>query len=148
MRRLLPKLFDMSKIQVSVMLLVMCSGVAFTANAQDPSKPWTKFTKSLAAMHEQRMKTLDYTTSERVGGYGGMKADPNFYTEVKYTERASGRLLARVKTENSPPKLLHVIELFFYRTIVPKLILCSSDAITPPSCLQLLQKVHRFQGQG
>jgi hypothetical protein len=74
----------------------------------------TKFAQSLEALHKKRITSLDYVTEERVGGYGGIKANPEFYREVRFNDRKSGRLLAVVAREIQPPNSLHFIEIYIH----------------------------------
>lgn len=102
------------KTHASILVLILSIGVSCQVYAQDRAQRWQQFSKSLAAMHEQRTRETKCATSETVGGYGGTIADPAFYTEVRYVEKATGRLLAQVKTENKPPHLPHVMQLYVY----------------------------------
>jgi len=75
---------------------------------------WNKFADNLYALHEQRLKGLDVYTEEEDGGYGGLDGDENFYHEVRYYDRKSGRLLSNIKRENKNPDNIHVMELYIY----------------------------------
>lgn len=87
---------------------------AHSASSADLAARWTKFAQALEALHKQRITSLDYVTEEKAGGYGGIRADPEFYREVKFNDRKSGRLLALVQREIQPPNSLHVIEIYIY----------------------------------
>jgi hypothetical protein len=87
---------------------------AHPASSADLAARWTKFAQALEALHQKRISLLDYVTEEKVGGYGGIRANPEFYREVRYNDRKSGRLLAIVQREIQPPNLLHTIELYIY----------------------------------
>lgn len=93
-------------------------GLAFAfahpASSADLAARWTKFAQALEALHKKRITSLDYVTEEKVGGYGGIRANPEFYREVRFNDRKSGRLLAIVQREIQPPNSLHSIELYIY----------------------------------
>jgi hypothetical protein len=96
------------------LLIMFCSFSTLAAEGYSRAERWTQFAQSLETLHEQRMKSLRYTTQESIGGYGGIRSDPEYYREVKYLEPGTGKLLAVVQRENNPKKLLHVIELYIY----------------------------------
>ena len=97
-----------------VLTLMLCSFPSHAAERYSRAERWTQFARSLEKLHEQRMKSLPYTTQESIGGYGGIRSDPEYYREVKYLEPGSGKLLAVVQRENNAGKLLHVIELYIH----------------------------------
>ena len=95
---------------IACLLLVSSQG----AIAQGPAERWTRFAQSLERLHQKRLDGMNISTETRVGGYGGIKANQAFYTETRYTDRDTGRLLAVMQRENNPAALLHTIELYVY----------------------------------
>lgn len=79
----------------------------------DKVRAWNQFAERLVRLHEARLEGRDIATTERVGGYAGANA-AEFYREVEYVERSSGRLLSRLQREIESPENLHVIEVFIY----------------------------------
>ena len=98
---------------ILLMLMALCP-VGHAAEPDGPAARWTQFAKALENLHEQRIQTLDHVTRESSGGYGGIRANPDFYHEVKYIDPESGNVLAIVQREKQSPNLLHVIELYIY----------------------------------
>jgi len=70
-----------------------------------------RFAESLLALHKRRAMEAEVNTTETAGGYYQM---PDFYREVRYTDAASGRLLAIIQWEAKNPDALHSIELFVH----------------------------------
>jgi hypothetical protein len=81
---------------------------------QGRSNTWNKFADNLYSLHQQVMKSHDTYTEEEDGGYGGLRGDLNFYHEVRYYDRKSGRLLSNIKRENKNPDNIHIMELYIY----------------------------------
>ena len=72
---------------------------------------WNRFAKAVLDLHQRRVAENDITTKEKLGGYAGM---PEFYREVEYRDKASGRLLSRIQWETENPDTPHVMEVFLH----------------------------------
>lgn len=76
---------------------------------------WNNFADNLYQLHQQLIAGRDIRTEEKVGGYGGVaRSYPDFYREVKYFHRASGRLVSIIQWEIENPEQIHTIEVFVY----------------------------------
>lgn len=76
---------------------------------------WNAFADKLYQLHTQLIAGRDIRTEEKVGGYGGVaRSYPDFYREVKYYHRASGRLLSTIQWELENPEQIHTIEVFIH----------------------------------
>ena len=72
---------------------------------------WNKFVDELYRLHERQIDGRKIKTTEQIDGYHMM---PEFYREVFYYDKDSGRLLSRVAWEREHPDRLHEIEVFVY----------------------------------
>ncbi len=72
---------------------------------------WNGFADALRAIHEQRLARGDVVTSEESGGYAN---HPDFYREVSYRDKHSGKLLSRIRWERTHPDRVHSIEVYEY----------------------------------
>ena len=83
---------------------------------EDPEhvRTWNRFADDLYRLHQQRVSGREIRTEESFGGYGGTVGDPEFYREVEYFDRATGRLLSRIQWERQNPDTIHVIEVFVH----------------------------------
>ena len=77
-------------------------------------RTWNRFADSLVKFHEYQLANHSVRTTEKNGGYGGLHDSDNFYREVHYYEKNSGKLLSRVQWEVENPETIHVIEVFVY----------------------------------
>jgi hypothetical protein len=72
---------------------------------------WNQFADRLQKLHEYQLQHHETYQKEGKGGYMG---NENFYREVKYFDKASGKLLSRVLWEVENPDQIHEIEVFLY----------------------------------
>ena len=73
---------------------------------------WNQFTDSLYRYHKKLIKDrVIRQGSYRIGGYSRL---PNFYKEVEYRDKKTGRLKSRIAWERKNPEKIHIIEIFFY----------------------------------
>ena len=93
---------------------VFAEATTFTEMMKQRSRQWNDFIDNIYKLHERRIKTMDYYTKESIGGYGGTTNDLQFYREVSYFEKDSGRPLSVIRWERKHPENLHGIELFVY----------------------------------
>ncbi|MHA1599163.1 MAG: tetratricopeptide repeat protein [Alphaproteobacteria bacterium] len=70
-----------------------------------------QFATSLLTLHTRRIEGRDIETATASGGYSGT---PDFYRETRYTDAATGNLLAIIQRETKKPDVVHAIELFVY----------------------------------
>ena len=74
-------------------------------------RTWNQFAAELYALHQQRIAGRGIEEKVRIGGYADL---PDFYKEISYVDKSSGRLLSRIQWERAHPDRVHVIEVFFY----------------------------------
>jgi hypothetical protein len=72
---------------------------------------WNRFADKMLGLHKQRIAEHDIRTSEKLGGYFRM---PEFYKEVKYIDKSSGRLISLVQWETQNPDQVHTMEIYFH----------------------------------
>jgi hypothetical protein len=72
---------------------------------------WNWFADAVLALHQQRIAGREIRTETRTGGYAHR---PDFYTETKYYDADSGRLLSIVQREREHPDRVHWIEVYSY----------------------------------
>mgnify|MGYP001820218046 FL=1 len=108
---------------------------------------WNKFVQDLYSFHKERIKKQEVSIEERIGGYGGVTNDLEFYREVRYYAKDSGRLLADIKWENRKPDNLHSIELYLYDD-KGRISRDYTAAYLPPyrnAPIQTLISIHRYK---
>lgn len=77
-------------------------------------RSWNRFADSLLKLHQYQLQQHNVRTTEESGGYGGLSSVPDYYREVSYYDKQSGKLLSRVQWEKDNPQVPHVIEVFVY----------------------------------
>jgi len=77
-------------------------------------KRWNQFADNIYTLHLALIENTDIRTEEEVGGYGGVNSG-DFYKEVRYFEKQSGRLLSIIQWELEQPDVIHSIEVFIYK---------------------------------
>jgi len=100
----------LSFISVFICLLT----VPAASQAADPSEIPRRFADNLYQLHQHIMSQHDVRTESEIGGYGGLRGDPNFYKEVRYFDKENDRLLSMIQWENKSPDNIHTIELNIY----------------------------------
>ncbi len=75
---------------------------------------WNRFADRLYEVHRKRVAAIPVRVEAREGGYGGDFSAGFRFVETSYFDRASGRLLDRIRVNKAKPKILHTIELNFY----------------------------------
>ncbi len=100
---------------VLCLILVLSPSVQVLAETTKPvnmhSLTWTAFAQDVYQAHLRGINSTDYLTEERLGGYAGM---PEFYRDVKYIAKASGRLLSHIQWERARPENIYSIEVYRY----------------------------------
>ena len=72
---------------------------------------WNQFAEQLYILHQHQISQHETTQKISTGGYFGSK---DFYREVRYSDKKSGRVLSRVLWEIENPENIHEIEVFIY----------------------------------
>lgn len=93
---------------------VMTPGFAAESGSlkSDPKQVKLKnqFVDAMYALHKKLVASHEVITSEKIGGYVG---NPEFYREVTYRDKKTGKMFSRIQWEKDNPETIHVIELFF-----------------------------------
>lgn len=79
--------------------------------ADEQLRVWNGFVESLRALHTRRVAEHDIVEAESLGGY---QLYPDFYREVNYTDKKTGKVLSQVQWERAHPDRIHNIALYFY----------------------------------
>lgn len=69
------------------------------------------FAENILRLHRRRLASGNVNETSQVGGYAGM---PGYYNEVEYRDRASRRLLSRIRWIREQPDTPQMIELFIH----------------------------------
>lgn len=91
-----------------ITLLCIASFSAFAAPGP------TDFHRGVYALHEQQIAQREIRTEEAAGSYEGAAAARYRYVETRYFDKASGRLLSRVRRDAALPELVHIAEVNIY----------------------------------
>lgn len=75
---------------------------------------WNAFAEALQQIHLQRLDTRSIRTTRDQGRYGGSLWGDVSYTETRFFDADSGRLLSRIRRDSLDPDRIHVIEVFIY----------------------------------
>ena len=70
---------------------------------------WNDFTDMVLDLHKQQIQGREIITTEVDGGY---LSNPEFYREVTYTDKKTGRILSIIQWESEHPDRVHSIEVF------------------------------------
>ena len=113
-------LMKLCKITVITLLSSVINTSLLASNDETPKgiikhhQLWNGFVDKLYQVHRKRLRDNDYYTFERVGGYGGLTNNLEYYREVRYYDRQSRRLLSTVKWANRYPFGIHMIDVSAY----------------------------------
>lgn len=101
-----------------VMLLVVCSVVATSVLAderlrvdQQQVNAWNEFAHSLYELQQTQISHHEIRTETSRGGYADQ---PDIYTETRYYDKQSNRLLSRVQRMNYDPRVVQLVEVNIY----------------------------------
>lgn len=73
-----------------------------------------EFHRAVYALHEQQIAQREIRTEEEQGNYEGAAAARYRYVDIRYYDKASGRLLSRVRRDAALPELIHISEVNVY----------------------------------
>ena len=113
-------LMKLCKITVITLLSSVINTSLLASNDETPTgiikhhQLWNGFVDKLYQVHRKRLRDNDYYTFERVGGYGGLTNNLEYYREVRYYDRQNRQLLSTVKWANRYPFGIHMIDLSAY----------------------------------
>ena len=80
-------------------------------NDNEHIRKWNAFAQNTLNLHKQLITSQDVIKKSTVGGYSHM---PDFYQENSYFNKATGKLLSRVRWNRNKIDELHTIEVFLY----------------------------------
>lgn len=107
---------------------------------------WNRFADKLMELHRQVISETEVRTTEKVGGY---YRQPDFYKEVHYFDKKSGRLLSKIQWEVKNPDLVHSMEVYIHdkqgRVIRDYLVAYLVDGRAAP--MQALINLHGYNGK-
>ena len=72
------------------------------------------FHRAVYALHEQQIAQHEIRTEEGKGAYEGAAAARYRYTDTRYFDSASGRLLSNVRRDAAKPEYVHIVEVYIY----------------------------------
>jgi hypothetical protein len=72
---------------------------------------WNVFVDHLLDLHKRQIKGREIKTTESVGGYAN---DPEFYREIIYRDKATGKVLSKLQWELENSNNLHSIQVNIY----------------------------------
>jgi len=75
------------------------------------SERWNWFVDAVYALHK---KQIGEKQPRVVTGTGGYFRQPDYYKEVKYFDKTSGRQVSTIQWEREHPERIHFIEVFVY----------------------------------
>lgn len=103
------------------------------------------FAENILRVHRHRLKTGDVRQTSRIGGYARM---PEYFNEVEYRDRATGRLLSRIRWIRDRPDTAQMLELFVHddkgRVSVDYYVSYLTDFRNAP--IYALVNVHSYDG--
>jgi len=105
----------------AVLALIVLSPTVWAASTEQSVhedrarvEKWNRFADRLYQVHLKRIAAIPVRTESHVGSYGGDFSAGFHFIETSYFDRASGRLLDRIRVNKAKPKVLHTIELNIY----------------------------------
>lgn len=133
--------------------LLPLTGVVSSADSGETMKvdsdhvnTWNQFSDKVIELHQQQIAGKEIVTTETLGGY---YSNPDFYREVTYTDKATGRVLSIIQWEKDHPDNVHSIEVFVYNE-AGKLVRDYSASYLPGSRhapVQTLINLHNYNGR-
>ena len=73
----------------------------------DMVNKWNQFVRNIYQLHIKQTKNKEINTSKRLGGY---YRQPDFFKEIKFTDKNSNILISRIEWETRQPDKIHSIE--------------------------------------
>ena len=104
----------------TVLMLIVCLALSINAVGKEEMtlktdkqqvKSWNLFADRLYQLHEAIIAQHEIRTESSHGGYA---EQPDVYTETRYFDKHSKRLLSRIQRMNDNPKLIQLIEINIY----------------------------------
>jgi len=109
-----PTLF---KIFFAILLLPL-STAAFSAKSEKRMKvdnqhvnAWNRFADQVLALHKRQIAGKQIEQTQVSGGYA---SNPDYYNEIIYTDKATGKVLSIIQWEKDSPDVVHSIEVFVH----------------------------------
>ena len=103
---------------ITLLSLLVASGISYAEEQADRMKEdkqhvnsWNAFAAANKKAHTKILATHDIIETSKTGGYHN---NPEYYREVTYTDKKTGRMLSRVQWETENQDTVHVMELFYY----------------------------------
>lgn len=72
---------------------------------------WNRFFDNIYVLHKRLIAGRKIETVSEIGGY---QRHPNFYKEIKYYDKETGKLISKIDWEVKNPKRIHAIEVYVY----------------------------------
>ncbi len=70
---------------------------------------WNQFSDQILELHIRQIAGKQIKQTQVSGGYA---SNPDFYNEVTYTDKATGKVLSIIQWEKDSPEVVHSIEVF------------------------------------
>lgn len=73
----------------------------------DIARKWNQFVGDLIQLNQQLIQQTPHQETWRIGGYSN---EPNFYDEVTYTNKETGKITSILRWERADPAAIHSID--------------------------------------
>ncbi len=70
-------------------------------------RSWNQFVDDIYNLHKEQISGKQIATYEKLGGYA---SQPEFYNEVTYIDKASGKPLSKIQWVKDKPDVIHSLE--------------------------------------
>ena len=101
-----------------VSILLTASPVVMSADSgnrmrvdNEHVRSWNAFADQLLSLHKSRIQGKQIIETEHSGGY---RNDPDYYREVTYKDKKTGKVLSIIQWETDNPDVVHSIEIFIH----------------------------------
>ncbi len=94
--------------------LILAAGMSACASANAAPLAAPEFHRAVYALAEQELAKAPTRVETESGEYAGSAAAQYRYTESRYYDAQSGRLIARIRRDANKPEALHIIEVNIY----------------------------------
>lgn len=91
---------------MNIGVILLCSVSASALAAPTPAE----FHRAVYALHEQHTAQREIRTEEERGDYEGAAAARYRYVDTRYYDKASGRLISRIRRDAAMPEFIHISE--------------------------------------
>jgi hypothetical protein len=104
---------------MATILMMAGLGIAGAAQSNLPPAPPLSNTDArqnwfVQAVYDLHLKSVEGREIRAERSTGGYAREPDFFEEVNYHDRASGRLLSTIRWERAQPDRIHMIEVYRY----------------------------------